>query len=96
MRVVLGWIMFLLGIVSGILLHCWTVYWIYSIHGMFWAFVGFATPPFSELLMAGASISAYGWTNQYLILWVATLVSYKIGEILLAHEPKVLEENNVN
>lgn len=84
MKSIIGYILYTISTLSAIALHFYTVYWVYEIHGIVWSFASFCTPIFSELIMAGASVSMYGWFNFYLLAWAFTGIIFKLGEFIIS------------
>ena len=83
MKKILGIIFCVISALGVFAMHFYTVYWVYTFKGMLWAFISFCTPPFSEMIMCGVSISMLGWINWYLMTWFAFLFMFQIGQMLI-------------
>ena len=80
----LGYFMYIGGMLSLTLMHFYTVYCVFDIFGIGWSLVAFLTPPFSELILAGISIKAFGLFNSYFVLLIVFGMIYTIGQNVLA------------
>ena len=84
--------MYIGSLLAAVLLHCWTVFWIYNTEGMLWAFIGFLAPGFSEMIMIGVSISMAGWFNEYFMLWLGIGITYTLGQLILGYRKAQVDD----
>ena len=84
MKSFIGWSLVILGGLGYFVFHCYTVFIVYMLHGILWAFISFCAPGFAELIMAGASIAELGFLNGYFITWIGTIALFSVGKMFLA------------